>query len=172
MLSAVGFDLFASMLAEAVAQARAEKPEAHADVKIDLPLHFYLPEEYIPGTDERVLFYRRIAGAHLPEDVQRVAGQMLAAYGAPPAPAQNMVDRALAKSLAAEAGITSVTLQRGKLVIEPVHLSVEQRSWIQQRKGTYLVQSHKLMLPIPANTPPLSALIEFLETLGDSGDRR
>jgi transcription-repair coupling factor (superfamily II helicase) len=165
MLSAVGFDLFASMLAEAVQTARAESPEAHPEVRIDLPVHFYLPEEYLPATDERVLFYRRIAGATTPAAVTAIEGQLLSAYGAPPVPAQNLVDRARAKALAAQLDITSITLQRGKLNLDPVVLAPQERTWTATRKATYLVKTHKLLYPVPEGATLFPVLLELLEYL-------
>jgi transcription-repair coupling factor (superfamily II helicase) len=165
MLSAVGFDLFAAMLSEAVAAARSELPEAHTEVRIDLPVHFYLPEEYIPAADERVLYYRRLAGAVSVADVRYVADKMEAAYGTPPAPAQNIVNRCLARSLAAGLGITQVTLVRGKLNLEPVTLDVKGRAAIQERKGTYMPKTHKLLVPVPAGEDLLASLLALLEQL-------
>jgi transcription-repair coupling factor (superfamily II helicase) len=165
MLSAVGFDLFAAMLQEAVQAARAEKPAANQELRIDLPVHFYLPEEYIPAADERVIFYRRLAAVATVEDAQVVARQLLGAYGALPAPAQNMVDRALAKVYAAELGIHSIIVQRGKLQLEPLELSAKGRVFVEARKGIYLVKSLKLLYPLPEQGGIFPPLIELLEAL-------
>ena len=69
-MSAVGFDLFAQMLGAAVNATRegdlkvAEGlPPALSDITVNLPGRTYLPEEYVPDADERVLWYRKIASA-------------------------------------------------------------------------------------------------------------
>jgi transcription-repair coupling factor (superfamily II helicase) len=179
MLSAVGFDLFASMLQEAVLAARAggaggssgaggsggaeTGAPAHPEVRIDLPVPFFLPEEYVSAADERVLYYRRLAAAEDAEGVRHTEEQLLHNYGALPAPAQNLVDRARAKALAAELGITTVTLQRGKLNLEPLELTAEQATTIKARGGVYMVKSKKLMLAPQEGIPLLAALIGVLE---------
>lgn len=64
-MSAVGFDLFAQMISSAVDAARAGEgavdslPPALSDITVNIPVHAYVAEEYIPDTDERVLLYRR-----------------------------------------------------------------------------------------------------------------
>ena len=75
-MSAVGFDLFAQMLAQAVnatregdARAMDALPPALSDITVNVPGHTYLPEEYVPDADERVLWYRRIASAGTVDDV-------------------------------------------------------------------------------------------------------
>ncbi|MCL1846436.1 MAG: transcription-repair coupling factor [Coriobacteriia bacterium] len=168
MLSAVGFDLFASMLQEAVLAARAGGAEdardevAYPEVRIDLPVAFLLPEEYVAAADERVLFYRRLAAAADEDAVVGIEAALVGGYGALPAPAQNLVDRARAKALAGELGITSVALQRGKLVLEPLELSAEQAAALKARGGLYLVKSQRLMYPVQAGVGLLSALINLL----------
>jgi transcription-repair coupling factor (superfamily II helicase) len=176
-LTAVGFDLFASMLQEAVSEARGEQPAAHGDIRIDLPVHFYLPDEYIPAADERVLFYRRIAAAMDLEDVEGVQKELETRYGAMPAPAANLILREHAKVLAASLGINSITLVRGKLNLEPVVLAggntgeagdkdvKELRAWIKERRGTYMVKTQKLLFPVSKDEEPLDVLIKLLEKL-------
>ena len=101
-ISAVGFDLFAQMLMEAVSEARGEPLVAHPDIRVDLPLSAFLPEEYVPEVDERVRYYRRLAGSPTIEAVDAVAAELAERYGALPEPARNLVDIARIKALAAE----------------------------------------------------------------------
>ena len=74
-MSAVGFDLFAQMLNQAVNETRegtgasGELPPALSDITVNIPGHAYLPEEYIPDADARVLWYRKLASASTVEEV-------------------------------------------------------------------------------------------------------
>ncbi|MDR1015222.1 MAG: transcription-repair coupling factor, partial [Coriobacteriales bacterium] len=186
MLSAVGFDLFASMLQEAVLAARAAGPAAGvveedgrraasaasaaapdaagalgtppSEVRIDLPVPFFLPEEYVAAADERVRLYRRLAAATDADAVARIEEQLLHTYGALPAPARNLVDRTLAKTLAKERGITSITLQRGRLVLEPIELAAEQAAALKTQGALYMPKSKRLTYPVQTGVPLLSAL--------------
>ena len=117
-LSAVGFDLFASMIAEAVSDARGEETIAHSDIQVNVPLAFIIPEEYIPQNDIRVLFYRRLAAAQSVEDVEKIRKDLTENYGAMPPQTQNMCDRAQLKAMAQEHGIKSIAQVAGKIVLE------------------------------------------------------
>jgi transcription-repair coupling factor (superfamily II helicase) len=180
MLSAVGFDLFASMLQEAVLAARAGSAGvgasgaggtgvgsevAYPEVRIDLPVPFLFPEEYIAAADERVLFYRKLASIGDPEVILDIEKQLEQKYGALPAPAKNLVDRSLAKAMAGEAGVANVSMQRGKLVLEPVELSTEQTATMKSRGAIYMVKSKRLMYPIQEGVGALNTLINLLKEL-------
>lgn len=126
-LSAVGFDLYAQMLREAVADARGEPLAAHPDVRVDLPVSAYLPADYVPAADERVRWYRRLAGAVAPEAVEAISAELESAYGPLPEAASALVSIARIKALAAEVGARSVTLVRHRIVVRPLALTAEQR---------------------------------------------
>ena len=77
-MSAVGFDLFAQMLNQAVNETRegvgasGELPPALSDITVNIPGHAYLPEEYIPDADARVLWYLSLIHI-LPDFVQALS---------------------------------------------------------------------------------------------------
>ena len=181
-LAAVGFDLYANMLAEAVRTARlVGKNEAvalrgssgaggaggsgSAEVRIDIPLHSYLPEEFIPATDERVLWYRRVATATTLQRLDEIAEQMEHAYGGLPAASENLLDRARAKLLAEDLGIRSIAVVRAKLNLEGLALNPEEIELLKTRGATYMVKSQKLLYPIANKEAALSGLLELLDLL-------
>ncbi|MDR3137210.1 MAG: transcription-repair coupling factor [Coriobacteriales bacterium] len=208
-VTAVGFDLFATMLAEAVeavksGQLEAEDEheelaaaagakakagvqsaagtwsedtqksqrkdadtlrEAHMDTRIDVPVHAYLPEEFISATDQRVLFYRRIAAARSLAELDTIAQQLEDRYGGLPAPTVNLLDKARAKTLAAALGISSIAVVRGKLNIVGLSLDSEQIAQFKVKKATYLTKSQKLLYPLKANEPVLPQLLNLLKLL-------
>ena len=114
-LSAVGFDLFASMIATAIADAKGEQVDAHEDVQINLPVSFVIDDEYIPAADERVLYYRKLASAQTPDDVEEIVAEMNANYGQLSSGAENVCNRAHLKALAAQHNISSISLSAGAI---------------------------------------------------------
>jgi len=175
-LAAVGFDLYANMLAEAVRESQriGKNEDASADgvpaerdveVRIDIPVHAYLPEEFISAADERVLWYRRIAVAVNPERIEEISSQMEHAYGGLPAATVNLLERARAKLLAGELGITSIAVVRGKLNIEGLVLSSEEAERFKAQGATYMVKSHKLLYPIANKETATTTLLQLLDSL-------
>ena len=119
-MSAVGFDLFASMIAEAVSEASGQGTIAHMDVRVDIKADFFLPEEFIPETDKRVLYYRRIAAADDMRSVNKLAEEMQRDFGGMPKPARNMIVRARIKALAASCSIENIVQIGSNICISPI----------------------------------------------------
>ena len=168
-ISSVGFDLFASMLAEAVSLARGEAEIAYPEVRVDLPGDFYLPEEYVRDADERVLIYRKLAGVVYAETVDAIAKDVASRHGAPPAPAGNLFGRSRIKALAGMLGVTNVAVTGSKLVIEPIEPDAKMSAEL-ARRGCVLVSKRKrVTCAVPRGTDAMELACDLLETLaGDT----
>lgn len=127
-MSAVGFDLFAQMLNQAVNETRegvgasGELPPALSDITVNIPGHAYLPEEYIPDADARVLWYRKLASASTVEEVAALREDMLAKAPEMPEAAANLFERAWLKAFANEHGVKLISVAAGKLIVEPIDI--------------------------------------------------
>ena len=152
-MSAVGFDLFAQMLSEAVnatREGRVEKsdliPPALSDITVNVHAHTYLPEEYVPDPEQRVLLYRKLASC---DDLAVLDGLMAETrrdYGEMPPAAMNFFAKARIKAIAFAKGIKVVSVAAGNLVIEPVELTREQLIPIKRKGGRYIEKSKRLMV--------------------------
>jgi transcription-repair coupling factor (superfamily II helicase) len=164
-MSAVGFDLFAQMLMEAVSEARGEPVVAHPEIRVDLPVSAFLPEPYVPDVDERVRYYRRLAGSPSIEAIDAVFREMVEQHGAPPEPARNLVDVARIRALAAEAKATSVTLVRKRLGIAPLTLSDERRGELQAHGAMWIEREKKLVVGLGYGESVTSAALGLLNAI-------
>ena len=154
-MSAVGFDLFAQMLATAVNATREgnlkaadELPPALSDITVNLPGSTYLPEEYVPEADERVLWYRRIASASSPALVQQIYEELLEAHPDIPQEAENLFTKARIKAHAFEHRIGLVSVVGGKLVVEPIEIPRDVMATLRRAKATWTPDKKKLRLPL------------------------
>ncbi|MEN6430874.1 MAG: transcription-repair coupling factor [Coriobacteriales bacterium] len=147
-VSAVGFDLYAQMLREAVAETRGEPVVAYPEVKVDLPVSAFLPEEYVQDTDERVRIYRRLAGAVTPETVEAVSAEMRERFGAPPAPARDLVAVARVRALAADLGVTAVSLVRRRVRIQGLDLDAEAKGLLAAAWAVFEPRSGAVLFPV------------------------
>jgi transcription-repair coupling factor (superfamily II helicase) len=164
-MSQVGFDLFAQMLMEAVSEARGEPVVAHPDVRVDLPISAFLPEEYVDAVDERVRIYRRLAGSPSIEAIDQVYREMVERFGAAPEAARNLVDVARIRALAAELKATSVTIARKRLMIAPVHLSDERKGQLQARGAVWIEREKKIALPLGYGESVTTAALGLLDAI-------
>ena len=116
-LAAVGFDLFAGMLAEAVAAARGEDASAPIDVALDFDVPAYLPDEYIEDIFERVNAYRRVAAIASVEGAESLRARLEREYGALPEPTENLLALAALRARCAGHFVGSVVGRNGAVTI-------------------------------------------------------
>ncbi len=175
-ISAVGFDLFAQMLMEAVTEARGEPMVAHPDVRVDLPVPAFFAEEYLPDVDESVRYYRRLAGSPTIESVDAVAAELAERFGALPEAARNLVDIARIKALAADLGVMTVAAVRHRLSFSPLALDDEVRGRLAAHGGIYLERKKELTWPLgygeSVTATALGTLSAIYSPQSDSSVRR
>jgi len=114
-ITAVGFELYTQMMEEAVRALKGEAVVPQVEPEIRLGISAYLPESYIPDTNQRLFFYKRLASL---EDGQELAGlkeEIQDRYGPHPAVAENLflvmeLRRALRSSL-----VEQVSYHEGRL---------------------------------------------------------
>lgn len=162
-MSAVGFDLFAQMLATAVNMTREGNtssseylPPALSDIVVNVPDHTYFPEEYLPDADERVLYYRKIASADTLDAVEDIYQELVSKHPEMPQAAINQIEKARMKAFANEHGIHLISVTGGKLVIEPITLTKAQASALRRKAGRYLADKKKMTVPLRVFVPKQS----------------
>jgi transcription-repair coupling factor (superfamily II helicase) len=161
-MSAVGFDLYAEMIRQAVAEVRGEPVVAHPEIKVDLPVPAFIPEQYVGAVDERVRTYRRLAGAPTVERVEQVARELAAAHGALPEPAANLVEVARVRALAAEAGVRSISVVRRRLTVSPVSPSDQARGALAALGAITLDKDRSVALPLGYGTSVTESAVTLL----------
>jgi transcription-repair coupling factor (superfamily II helicase) len=164
-LSAVGFDLYAQMLREAVAEVRGEPEVALPDVRIDVPVKAFLPEEYVRAADERVRFYRRFAAAGTPDTVESIVADLIARHGAMPEVASSLAGVARARALAGVIGATNVAVVRNRVVVQPVTLDAGQRGLLAAQGAVYLEKERKLQMPLAYGEPVMNGVLSTLTAI-------
>ena len=116
-MAAVGFETYARILEEAVAELKGEpiKPEHDPEITVDVPA--FIPDDYVPDTGQRLEFYRRLAQARDEDDVRATLAELADRYGPLPEEAELlgevMIDKTLVRALGAlayELGPTRIVL--------------------------------------------------------------
>lgn len=153
-MSAVGFDLFAQMISSAVDAARAGEgaadslPPALSDITVNIPVHAYVAEEYIPDTDERVLLYRRLACADTLGAVDDLREATREAHPDMPEACENMFLRSKIRAWANEVGVKVITVVGGKLAVEPISVPDSTMTPLRREGARYVAQTKKLQVPM------------------------
>jgi len=121
-MSAVGFDLYTRMLAEAVEEEKAvleDRPARHARVAtvIDLPVDAFLPDDYVPDEPAKLELYRRLGRVVAESELAAVRGELVDRFGAVPPPVERLLEVARLRFTAEAAGILSLAREDGQLVV-------------------------------------------------------
>jgi transcription-repair coupling factor (superfamily II helicase) len=164
-MSAVGFDLYAQMLREAVAEVRGEPEVALPDVRIDVPVKAFLPEEYVEAADERVRFYRRFAAAGTSDAVESIVADLTSRHGAMPEVASNLAGVARARALAGVLGVTNVAVVRNRIVVQPLTLDAAQRGELAALGAVYLERERRLQVPLGYGEPVMNGVLGTLTAI-------
>ena len=124
-LDAVGYDLYVKLLERAVLEERgevvAEKPECIVNLSFDA----CLPERYVKSATQRMSLYKRISLIGSQYDLDDMTDELLDRYGELPQAAANLLEIALIRSLAQNAGVTQLRQNGAELFIASPTLDVE-----------------------------------------------
>ncbi|HEX2154581.1 MAG TPA: transcription-repair coupling factor [Acidimicrobiia bacterium] len=163
-VAAVGFDLYAELVAEAVAEleGREHETEAPAEVRIDLPVDAHLPDDYIADQPVRLEAYRTLAGATTSVEVDDVVNEWTDRFGAPSGPAAALIDVARIRVEAIRVGLSEVVRLRDEIRLSPVDLSASQEVRLQRLQPRAVLRAHEGTLFIPAPRPLIEGLLRFL----------
>lgn len=83
-IEAVGFDLYAQMLEEAIAEVRGEAPKDEIEPDVNLPLPAYLPEQYVPDVHQRLVLYKRFSQAQSADELEDLRAECVDRFGDAP----------------------------------------------------------------------------------------
>jgi transcription-repair coupling factor (superfamily II helicase) len=167
-ISAVGFDLYVELVAEAVQELRSGRvtESKHAEVRIELPVDAHLPDDYVTDQAARLEAYRRLAAADGQKAVDDVVVEWEDRYGPVPARAAALIEIARLRVEALRVGLAEVVRSRQEVKLAPVSLAVSQEVRLRRLAPRAVVNlsERALFLPVPAHAPA-AALTDFIRTM-------
>ncbi|HWC32548.1 MAG TPA: TRCF domain-containing protein, partial [Actinomycetota bacterium] len=119
-IAAVGFDTYARLLAESVAELKGEPVPEEREIRIDLPVRAFLPVEYVGEERLRMDLYRRISAARTHAELDAVRDEVRDRFGDLPAEVETLVEVAGLRIACAERGIDEVSTVRGQVRLRPL----------------------------------------------------
>ncbi|HSM02153.1 MAG TPA: transcription-repair coupling factor [Acidimicrobiia bacterium] len=165
-ISAVGFDLYIELVAEAVEELETgstrEKPPA--EVRIELPVEAHLPDDYVPDQDARLEAYRRLAAATSHASIDDVVAEWTDRYGELPERAEVLIDIARLRVEALRVGIAEIVAMRREVRLSPVTLSASKEVRLERIAPKAVLRDRAVFVPLPPEGPA-TRMADFIRTM-------
>jgi transcription-repair coupling factor (superfamily II helicase) len=118
-ITAVGLDLYSQLLQEEIAKLRGETvKEAPRFPSMDLAVHAYLPAEYLPSEELRIIFYKKLVSAETHDALQAVQQELEDRFGPLPDEALELMEVSRLRITGRDLGIAAVIQKPSSLDVQ------------------------------------------------------
>jgi transcription-repair coupling factor (superfamily II helicase) len=172
-ISAVGYDLYCQMVTEAVAEMKGEVvEEERVEIKIDISVNAFLPDDYVPSEDLRLEAYRRLATVKTAIELADIETEWRDRFGPLPAPAQALIAVGGLRAECYRLGITEVLTNGNEIRISPIELRASQTMTLRRlaSRAVYKEQNKVITLPVARGSNSAIAVFDLLRGLFDPED--
>jgi len=150
-IAAVGYDLYCQMVTEAVGEMKGDPIREPTEIRIDVPDHAFLPNDYVSKEALRLEAYRRLALVTSRGEVDDIENEWLDRYGPIPEPARTLLTVALLRAECHRLGITEIVISANQARLSPVDLKVSESLRLKRlsREALHKENVRQLIVPIP-----------------------
>lgn len=114
-IAAVGLDLYTQMMEEAVRELKGEGVTLKLEPEIRLGIPAYFPDDYIPNTNQRLLFYKRLASLSSTQELGEIQEEIQDRYGPFPAVVENLFTVMELRRILKESLVEQISYHDGRL---------------------------------------------------------
>ena len=119
-IAAVGFDAYARILQESMAEMKGEEVTAEKELRIDLPVKAYIPPGWVAQEALRLELYRRISLAADHATLTQIRDETVDRYGALPEQVEVLFAIASLRVTCKKLGVEEVSTFRNQVRLTPV----------------------------------------------------
>ncbi len=123
-MSSVGYDMYLKLLDEAVLEEQGQSPKL-PECTADLNVTANIDNHYVSRGEERMDLYRRMAAIRSQEDADDLLDEIVDRYGEPPKGVLNLIEIALLRAKAQQAGIQDIRQKAGDVVFTLANLNLQ-----------------------------------------------
>ena len=115
-IKTVGVSHFIRMLHKTIEEMKSGEVSSgdmqEEAISVEVPLSAFIPEHYIPNTNEKIQLYKELASAESPEQLEDLQKDLREDYGALPVEVQNLCKVIALKMLLREANIGGIKIHK------------------------------------------------------------
>ena len=172
-IEAVGFELYTTMLEQAVRELKGEDQAERPSVQLNLGISLRIDSSYIEEENQRLRMYKRIASAESETVIEDITAEMLDRYGPMPEPVQQLIAAGRLRLLCEQTGVAQMD-RKGQMVslrfTETASIDPEKLMHLVARnakRGAQFTPQGVLRFPVKATLPAeiLEELRRLIEAL-------
>ena len=111
-IEAIGFEMYTTMLEEAVRQLQGEASSEHTGATVNLGVSIRIDDSYIPEENQRLRMYKRVAAANSAEEFIEIRDELQDRYGDMPEAVTNLLAAGEIRLMCEQLGIASIERKR------------------------------------------------------------
>ncbi len=105
----VGLNLYCKFLSDEISKLKGIKPVSEEKIPvIDITASAYIPENYIPQEDLRIMFYRKFIFAETEKEIQEIINELSDRFGKIPEPIKELTEIVRIRSLTKKINIEKI----------------------------------------------------------------
>jgi transcription-repair coupling factor (superfamily II helicase) len=116
-IEAVGFELYTSMLEQAVKEMKGESAEERPATQLNLGIALRIDEAYVPEENQRLRLYKKVAGTNSDKAIADLRAEMEDRYGPLPDSTVYLLEAASLRLESERIGIAQIDRKRGEFQI-------------------------------------------------------
>jgi transcription-repair coupling factor (superfamily II helicase) len=167
-IEAVGFEMYTTMLEQAVKELKGESDDQRAATQLNLGIALRIEETYVPEENQRLRLYKKIAGAASEQALDDVRAELQDRYGPLPDHTVHLLEAARLRIACERIGVAQLDRKRDLL-----HLRFTEKASVDPerlmrlvarnaRKGAQFTPQGILKFPLPptAASDPMKIMAE------------
>ena len=167
-IEAVGFEMYTTMLEQAVKELKGEGDDQRAATQLNLGIALRIEETYVPEENQRLRLYKKIAGAASEQSLDDVRAELQDRYGPLPDHTVHLLEAARLRIACERVGVAQLDRKRDLL-----HLRFTEKASVDPerlmrlvarnaRKGAQFTPQGILKFPLPptAASDPMKIMAE------------
>jgi transcription-repair coupling factor (superfamily II helicase) len=171
-IEAVGFELYTTMLEQAVREIKGGSAEERISVQLNLGISLRIDADYIAEENQRLRMYKRIAGAENEKALADVRAELVDRYGALPTTVEHLVMAGELRLECEQVGVSQMDRKKDQLQVRFTETAKVDPARLMQlvaqnaKRGAQFTPQGVLKFPLKG-TKPEQVLAEARALLGN-----
>ncbi|MCP3103096.1 transcription-repair coupling factor [Myxococcus sp. K15C18031901] len=153
-IAEIGFDLYAQLMEEAVAELQGQPPKVQLEPDVVLPVPALIPDDYVPDVHQRLVFYKRFSQAGTPDEVTDLRAELVDRYGEAPDEVDHLSELTLLKIDMRDLRLRAMEVSSARVVVtlgaDALLDGVKVAGLVQRSKGYYRLTPDMKLIARPA----------------------